>query len=219
MLPRTGDYALSVDVAELDREKIEEICRKVGLAPGEAICACTFVTAQELAGAVLLGAKTPEDVCAMTGVRRGCGIYCLVNIFKILDAGGVQAGGKGQEPPLSPPLELAGHPRGSTEKDRRGVPPVSPARRCLHGEKSPRDGDRRGGVKTMYQQAIQPRPLMESVYQSPPRKRAAAHPGFVSLAVGSLFPEMSENIYCYGEDYSAIRREHPSRPSRTWTWT
>lgn len=57
----------------------------------------------------------------------------------------------------------------------------------------------------MYQQAIQPRPLMESVYQSPPRKRAAAHPGFVSLAVGSLFPEMLENIYCYGEDYSAIR--------------
>jgi hypothetical protein len=57
----------------------------------------------------------------------------------------------------------------------------------------------------MHKQAIQPRPLMESVYQSPPRKRAAAHPGFVSLAVGSLFPEMSEVIYCYGEDYSAIR--------------
>lgn len=90
MLPRTGDYALSVDVSELDQEKIGEICRKIGLAPGEAICACTFVTAQELAGAVLKGAKTPEDVCAMTGVRRGCGIYCLVNVFKILDAGGVQ---------------------------------------------------------------------------------------------------------------------------------
>ncbi len=90
MLPRSGDRALSVDVAGLDGERIREICRKVGLAPGEAICACTFITAQELAGAVLLGAKTPEDVCAMTGVRRGCGIYCLVNIFKILDAGGVQ---------------------------------------------------------------------------------------------------------------------------------
>jgi NAD-dependent dihydropyrimidine dehydrogenase PreA subunit/bacterioferritin-associated ferredoxin len=90
MLPRTGDYALSVDVSELDREEIGAICRKIGLAPGEAICACTFVTAQELAGAILKGAKTPEDVCAMTGVRRGCGIYCLVNIFKILDAGGVK---------------------------------------------------------------------------------------------------------------------------------
>lgn len=58
----------------------------------------------------------------------------------------------------------------------------------------------------MYRPAIQPRPLMESVYQSPPHKRAATHPGFVSLPVGSLFPEMSEAIYCYGEDYSAIRR-------------
>jgi len=90
MLPRTGDYALSVDVSELDQDRIREICRKIGLAPGEAICACTFVTAQELAGAVLMGAKTPEDVCAMTGVRRGCGIYCLVNIFKILDAAGIK---------------------------------------------------------------------------------------------------------------------------------
>jgi Fe-S-cluster-containing hydrogenase component 2 len=89
MLPRTSDFALGVDISGLDREKIEEICRKVGLAPGEAVCACTFVTARELAGAVLLGAKTPEDVCAMTGVRRGCGIYCLVNVFKILDAAGV----------------------------------------------------------------------------------------------------------------------------------
>jgi NAD-dependent dihydropyrimidine dehydrogenase PreA subunit/bacterioferritin-associated ferredoxin len=90
MLPRTGDKALSVDVSELDQEKIRAICREVGLAPGEAICACTFVTAQEMAGAILKGAKTPEDVCAMTGVRRGCGIYCLVNIFKMLDAGGVK---------------------------------------------------------------------------------------------------------------------------------
>lgn len=90
MLPRPGDYALSVDVSQLDQGKIGEICRRVGLAPGEAVCACTFVTAQELAGAVLMGAKTPEDVCAMTGVRRGCGIYCLVNIFKVLDAAGVR---------------------------------------------------------------------------------------------------------------------------------
>jgi NAD(P)H-nitrite reductase large subunit len=90
MLPRTGDFALSVDVSGLDQEKIGEICRKVGLVPGEAICACTFITAQEMAGAILKGAKTPEDVCAMTGVRRGCGIYCLVNIFKILDAGEVK---------------------------------------------------------------------------------------------------------------------------------
>jgi ferredoxin/bacterioferritin-associated ferredoxin len=90
MLPRTGDFALSVDVAELDQEEIEAMCRMIGLAPGEGICGCTFITAQELAGAILKGAESPEDVCAMTGVRRGCGIYCLVNIFKILDAAGVQ---------------------------------------------------------------------------------------------------------------------------------
>jgi Pyruvate/2-oxoacid:ferredoxin oxidoreductase delta subunit/bacterioferritin-associated ferredoxin len=90
MLPRTGDFALAVNVAELDQQEIRAICRKIGLNPGEAVCACTFITAQELAGAILQGAKSPEDVCAMTGIRRGCGIYCLVNLFKILDAAGIQ---------------------------------------------------------------------------------------------------------------------------------
>jgi ferredoxin len=90
MLPRTGDFALAVNIAELDQQEIRAICRKIGLNPGEAVCACTFITAQELAGAILKGAESPEDVCAMTGIRRGCGIYCLVNIFKILDAAGIQ---------------------------------------------------------------------------------------------------------------------------------
>jgi hypothetical protein len=58
----------------------------------------------------------------------------------------------------------------------------------------------------MYERAIQPQPLMESVYQPPPRRRAADYPDFVSLPIGSLFPEIAENIYCYGDDYSAIRR-------------
>ena len=89
MLPRTRDFVLSINVAELDQDKIKVICNKIGLMPGEAVCACTFITAQELAGAILKGAKSPEDISAMTGIRRGCGIYCLANIFKILDAGGV----------------------------------------------------------------------------------------------------------------------------------
>ncbi len=57
----------------------------------------------------------------------------------------------------------------------------------------------------MYQPAIPPRPLMESVYQSPPRRPAAVHPGFVSLPVSELFPEISQAVYCYGEDYAPIR--------------
>ena len=89
MVPRRAGRVLQVDLSRLDPEEVKRLCRKAGLAPGEAVCACSFITARELAGAVLLGAKTPEDVCAMTGVRRGCGIYCLVNVFKILEAGGI----------------------------------------------------------------------------------------------------------------------------------
>ncbi len=94
MLPREADRALRVDLSGLDPEEIKRLCRRAGLAPGEAVCACSFITARELAAAVLLGAKTPEDVCAMTGVRRGCGIYCLVNVFKILEAGGITPEGR-----------------------------------------------------------------------------------------------------------------------------
>lgn len=90
MVLRTRNRSLAVEISELDQERIASICRKVGLAPGEAVCGCTFVTAREMAGAILKGARTPEDVCAMTGIRRGCGIYCLVNVFKILDGGGIQ---------------------------------------------------------------------------------------------------------------------------------
>lgn len=89
MMPREADRVLQVDLSRLDPEEINRLCRRAGLAPGEAVCACSFITARDLAGAVLLGARTPEDVCAMTGVRRGCGIYCLVNVFKILEASGI----------------------------------------------------------------------------------------------------------------------------------
>jgi ferredoxin/bacterioferritin-associated ferredoxin len=112
MQPRTEDYALSINVAELDQDEIKAICRKIGLMPGEAVCACTFITAQELAGAILKGAKSPEDICAMTGIRRGCGIYCLVNIFKILDAAGIDPKGSSRSNlyhlPLSP-LDIPEH--------------------------------------------------------------------------------------------------------------
>jgi NAD-dependent dihydropyrimidine dehydrogenase PreA subunit/bacterioferritin-associated ferredoxin len=112
MHPRANEFTLGVDYKEMDQLAIKSLCRKVGLMPDEAVCACTFITAQEVAGAILKGATSPEDICAMTGIRRGCGIYCLVNIFRILEAAEIHPPPMGRSylfhHPLSP-LDLDNH--------------------------------------------------------------------------------------------------------------
>jgi ferredoxin/bacterioferritin-associated ferredoxin len=122
MQPRTSDFALSVNVGELDQHKIKAICRKIGLMPGEAVCACTFITAQEVVGAILKGAKTPEDICAMTGMRQGCGIYCLVNIFKLLDAADIQPVDRGWSYLYHHPLNPLDIPEDQVKKINKEFP-------------------------------------------------------------------------------------------------
>jgi ferredoxin/bacterioferritin-associated ferredoxin len=122
MQPRTADFALSVNVTELDQGEIKAICRKIGLMPGEAVCACTFITAQEVAGAILKGAKSPEDVCAMTGIRQGCGIYCLVNIFKLLDAAGIHPEERGKSNLYHHPLSSLDIPEDQVKKINEEFP-------------------------------------------------------------------------------------------------
>jgi NAD-dependent dihydropyrimidine dehydrogenase PreA subunit/bacterioferritin-associated ferredoxin len=78
-----------VDHSDLDQAEIQRICNTAGIHPELPVCACNPVLGKELAAAVLKGSKTPEDVCAMTGVRAGCGIYCVVRIFQMLEACGI----------------------------------------------------------------------------------------------------------------------------------
>jgi ferredoxin len=88
-IPRPEEVVRFVDHSDLDPAEIKRICNATGVHPELSVCACSPVLGKELVAAVLKGAKTPEDVCAMTGVRAGCGIYCVTQIFKVLEAGGV----------------------------------------------------------------------------------------------------------------------------------
>jgi hypothetical protein len=56
----------------------------------------------------------------------------------------------------------------------------------------------------MYNAAVNPPELMESVYGPKPRPRAADLPGMVSVSVGELFPDITERIYLDGDDLSVI---------------
>ena len=87
--PRSSPIIRSVDHSDLDELQLIRLCAKAGLLPDMPICGCTRTTGKEAVAAILKGAETPEDLCAMTGLRAGCGIYCITRIFQVLQACGV----------------------------------------------------------------------------------------------------------------------------------
>jgi NAD-dependent dihydropyrimidine dehydrogenase PreA subunit/bacterioferritin-associated ferredoxin len=87
--PRPSQIIRYVDHSSIDKGQLKTLCARAGLLPDMPICGCTRTTAKEAVAAILKGAKTPEDLCAMTGLRAGCGIYCITRIFQVLEACGV----------------------------------------------------------------------------------------------------------------------------------
>jgi Fe-S-cluster-containing hydrogenase component 2 len=86
MVPRPDELFVGVDFEDVDQDAIEDLCRKAHLFPEQFVCACTLTLAKEAAAAIIKGAKTPEEVTAMTGVRSGCAIYCMIGILRMLKA-------------------------------------------------------------------------------------------------------------------------------------
>ena len=89
-VPRPSEVIRFVDHTDLDQAQIKLFCQKASILPDLPVCGCTRTTGREAVAAVLKGAKTPEDICAMTGLRAGCGIYCLTRIFQVFEACGIE---------------------------------------------------------------------------------------------------------------------------------
>lgn len=90
MVKREVPLEIGVDTSKYDQEKIREICEKAHLNPEQTICYCVGTRADEVAAAILAGAKTPEEVSSMTGARTGCTIECIQPILRLLEAGGCE---------------------------------------------------------------------------------------------------------------------------------
>ena len=88
--PRPSEVIRYVDHTDLDQQHIKALCGKAGILPHMPVCGCTRTTGQEVIAAILKGATTPEDICAMTGLRAGCGIYCATRLFQALEACGIE---------------------------------------------------------------------------------------------------------------------------------
>lgn len=81
---------LKTDLSRFDYKEIEQLCRKARFHPKQVVCYCTASRAEELAAAVLAGARSPDAVVLATGIGAGCGIECNQTIFRFLHAAGVQ---------------------------------------------------------------------------------------------------------------------------------
>lgn len=88
MVERETPFDVGVDVNQFDYCKIREMCEKAHLNPEQVLCYCVGTRAEEVAAALLSGAKTPEEVSAMTGMRTGCTIECIQPLLRMVKAAG-----------------------------------------------------------------------------------------------------------------------------------
>ncbi len=82
-------YTLGTDVSRFDYGQIATLCRKAKFHPKQVVCYCTASRAEELAAAIMAGAKTPDALVLATGVGAGCGIECNQPIMRFLEAAGL----------------------------------------------------------------------------------------------------------------------------------
>ncbi|ADL07160.1 4Fe-4S binding protein [Thermosediminibacter oceani] len=90
MAKREQPVAVGVDVSGVDYSRVEELCRRAKLHPEQIVCYCTATRAEEVAAAVLQGARSPEDVSLVTGARTGCKVECIQPILRLLETAGIK---------------------------------------------------------------------------------------------------------------------------------
>lgn len=86
---RPDPVVARVDIDDLDYDEIAAMCRKARFHPEQVICYCTGTRADEVAGAIMKGAKSPDDISYMTGIRTGCKVECIQPILRLLEAAGI----------------------------------------------------------------------------------------------------------------------------------
>lgn len=90
MVPRKQPLTMAVDPLGVNQDELQALCHRARFDPEDAICLCTLTKAKEVAAAILKGAKTPEEVTLMTGIRTSCGMWCMTPILRLLKANGVE---------------------------------------------------------------------------------------------------------------------------------
>jgi len=90
MVKREVPLEIGVDVSKFDPDQIRAMCEKANLNPEQVLCYCVGVRADEVAAALLSGARTPEEVSSMTGMRTGCTVECIQPLLRMVEAAGFE---------------------------------------------------------------------------------------------------------------------------------
>jgi ferredoxin len=89
MIPRQQPMTVAVSVADVDPAAVAKLLRAVHRLPGELVCVCTLTSTEEIAAAIVKGARSVREVSAMTGVLSGCQEFCVPTVQRMLKAAGV----------------------------------------------------------------------------------------------------------------------------------
>ncbi|QQO10943.1 (2Fe-2S)-binding protein [Breznakiella homolactica] len=90
MVKRDEPFTVGVDVSKFPAAEIKALCDKAHFNVEQVLCYCTAVRADEVAAAILGGAKTPEEISSQTGIRTGCSIECMQTILRLMEAAGLK---------------------------------------------------------------------------------------------------------------------------------
>jgi len=90
MTKRNNPITIGIDVCDFDNEKIRDLCLKAHFNPEQILCYCVGTRADEVAAAILSGAKSPEEISLITGIRTGCTIECIQPLLRMIEAAGIE---------------------------------------------------------------------------------------------------------------------------------
>jgi ferredoxin len=90
MVERDAVIEIRTPYEDIPPDEVAALCARAHMYPDQIVCYCHRVQAKEIAAAIILGAKTPEDVARMTGARTGCGVLCIGGMIRLLKAGGIE---------------------------------------------------------------------------------------------------------------------------------
>ncbi len=89
MAPREHPKVFGTSSDDVDPIQVKELCLKAHRQPYELVCACTSTTAEEIAAAIIKGARSVREIVLMTGALTGCQEFCSPTVQRLLKAYGV----------------------------------------------------------------------------------------------------------------------------------
>jgi len=89
MVRRDEPLLFGINPMEANQDELIQLCFDAHLHPRQFACLCSATRVEEVAAAILKGARSLEDITLMTGACSGCTVYCTESLLRLLKAYGI----------------------------------------------------------------------------------------------------------------------------------